>query len=423
MQYFSRFQGLGAVKVRLMSEGLSSVAEARARILGLCAPLAGEEVDAGAAFGRTLRREIRAARTLPPWDNSAMDGYAVRSSDLSGGGPRRLRILEAIHAGERPRERVGPGECSRIMTGAPMPEGADAVAMQERVRAHGGEVEIDLELRPGTNVRRAGEDTRAGEVLLPAGATLGIPEAALLWAQGISRVEVHRRPTVAILSSGDELCPAGEPPGDRIVDTNSPAIAEAVRRAGGVPTLLGIARDTLEGVLERLASAEGHDVVITSAGVSTGDRDFVRPALERLGVEMDFWRVAIKPGKPLAVGTRRGALYMGLPGNPVSSLVTFELFVRPALRRLSGIADVEPPRVRGRLDGRLEKAPGIAHYVRAVARWREGDLWAAPLPTQSSGALRSAASATHLVEFPAEAAAAEHGSPVVLVPISWAGGA
>ncbi|HEX8702955.1 MAG TPA: molybdopterin molybdotransferase MoeA, partial [Myxococcaceae bacterium] len=237
--------------------------------------------------------------------------------------------------------------------------------------------------------------------------------------QGLLTAPVPRRPRVAILSTGDELCRADEPPEGRIVDTNAPALALAVARAGGTPTLLGIARDTLEEVSSRLEAAQGFDVVLTSAGVSVGERDFVKAALEQQGVEMNFWRVAIKPGKPLAVGRRGATLYFGLPGNPTSSLVTFELFVRPVLRRLLGHTEVEPARVPGRLDGELRKPAGLAHYIRVAATWREGALWARPLATQTSGVLRSAAAATHLLHFPRSSSSLAHGAHVELLPVSW----
>jgi len=224
---------------------------------------------------------------------------------------------------------------------------------------------------------------------------------------------------VAILSTGDELCRADAPAEGRIVDANGPVLALAVRRAGGEPSLLGIARDTLEDVFAHLSAAEGYDLVLTSAGMSVGEHDFVREALEKLGVERDFWRVAIKPGKPLAVGRKGRTLYFGLPGNPTSSLVTFELFVRPALRRMLGHSDVEPPRVGGRLAGELKKAPGLAHYVRVTATWRDGELWAQPLSTQTSGVLRSAASATHLLHFPLQSSRLANGDTVELLPLSW----
>ncbi len=405
----------------MKEDALLAVEEAGARTLALVEPLSAEWVRLEEALGRTLAEDIRAQRTLPPWDNSAMDGYAVRSGDLTGPLPVRLTVGETVYAGRMPQREVLPGTCARIMTGAPLPAGADAVVMHERTRRvpEGEAVDILEAVKAGHFVRPRGEDARAGEPLLGRGTPLGIPELGLLLGQGMHSVPVPRRPRVAILSTGDELCRADEPPEGRIVDTNGPALALAVARAGGVPTLLGIARDTLEDVTAHLGRAEGFDVVLTSAGVSVGEHDFVRAALERLEVAMDFWRVAIKPGKPLAVGRRGRAVYFGLPGNPTSSLVTFELFVRPALRRLLGYSDVAPPRVTGRLVGELQKPPGLAHYVRVTATWREGELWAQPLSTQTSGVLRSAASATHLLHFPRPASRLSPGEQVELLPVSW----
>ncbi len=405
----------------MKEDALLAVEEAGARTLALVEPLSAEWVRLEEALGRTLAEDIRAQRTLPPWDNSAMDGYAVRSGDLTGPLPVRLTVGETVYAGQTPQREVLAGTCARIMTGAPLPAGADAVVMRERTRTvpEGGAVDILEAVKAGHFVRPRGEDARAGEPLLARGTPLGIPELGLLLGQGLQSVPVPRRPRVAILSTGDELCRVDESPEGRIVDTNGPALALAVARAGGVPTLLGIARDTLEDVTAHLARAEGFDVVLTSAGVSVGEHDFVRAALERLEVAMDFWRVAIKPGKPLAVGRRGRTVYFGLPGNPTSSLVTFELFVRPALRRLLGYSDVAPPRVAGRLVGELQKPPGLAHYVRVTATWREGELWAQPLSTQTSGVLRSAASATHLLHFPRPASRLSPGEQVELLPVSW----
>ncbi|MFL5358704.1 gephyrin-like molybdotransferase Glp [Archangium sp.] len=400
---------------------LLPVEDARARTLALVTPLPPEWVRLEDALGRALAEDVRAQRTLPPWDNSAMDGFAVRGADLTGTPPFRLRVGETIYAGQTPREEVRPGTCARIMTGAPLPAGADAVVMRERTRlAPGGDtVEILEPVGPGNFVRPRGEDARQGEVLLPKGTPLGIPELGLVVGQGMLTVPVPRRPRVAILSTGDELCRADAPAEGRIVDANAPALSLAVLRAGGVPSVLGIARDTLEDVYQHLAAAEGHDLVLTSAGMSVGEHDFVREALEKLGVERDFWRVALKPGKPLAVGRKGRTVYMGLPGNPTSSLVTFELFVRPALRRMLGHPDVEPPRVSGRLEGELRKPEGLAHYVRVTSAWRDGELWVRPLSTQTSGVLRSAASASHLLHFPRSSSRLATGDTVELLPLSW----
>ncbi|WP_420067692.1 gephyrin-like molybdotransferase Glp [Stigmatella aurantiaca] len=407
-----------------MGTELLAVEDARARTLALASPLPMEWARLDEALGRALAADLQAQRTLPPWDNSAMDGYAVRAADLTGPLPIRLTVGEIIHAGQTPRVELRPGTCARIMTGAPLPVGADAVVMQERTRqvpeTEGPAAVEILEAVSSRNfVRPRGEDARQGELLLGKGTPLGIPELGLITGQGLFSVPVPRRPRVAILSTGDELCRGDEPSEGRIIDTNAPTLALAVARAGGVPTLLGIARDTLEEVSARLADARDFDLVLTSAGVSVGDKDFVKAALTQQGVAMDFWRVAIKPGKPLAVGRRGHTLYMGLPGNPTSSLVTFELFVRPVIRRLLGLTDVEPPRVAGRLEGELRKPTGLAHYVRTQATWREGELWVRPLASQTSGALRSASSASHLLHFPRQATSLAHGAHVELLPVSW----
>ncbi|HYV48098.1 MAG TPA: gephyrin-like molybdotransferase Glp [Myxococcaceae bacterium] len=401
---------------------LLSVSDARARVLALCAPLPREEAPVDSAVGRALLETVVAARTVPPWDNSAMDGYAVRSVDAAAPGAR-LTVVATIMAGQTPACRLGPGECARIMTGAPIPEGADAVVMQEKATRAGDAVELLEAVRPRQHVRDLGEDARAGEPLLAAGTVLGVPEAGMLWGQGLTKVPVPRRPKVAVLSTGDELCHFDQPEPGKIVDTNGPSLALAAKRLGAVVTSLGIARDEAEDVLERLRPGLGFDAVITSAGVSVGERDVVKDALLALGVEMSFWRVAIKPGKPLAVGRKGRTVFFGLPGNPTSSLVSFELFVRPALRRMMGHADVEPPRVPGRLDvdAPLSKPAGMVHYVRATAPLRDGALRARPLPSQTSGALQSAALATHLIELPAEGTRFAAGDAVALLPVSWAG--
>jgi molybdopterin molybdotransferase len=396
--------------------------EAQDRILHDLAPLPETWVPLEEALGFGLTSDVRARRTQPPWDNSAMDGYAVRSAD-AGRAPVTLAVVGVVHAGDQPTRAVGPGEAVRIMTGAPMPPGADAVVMQERTQAMSGEglgrVEIQEPVTARQNVRDAGEDARAGEVLLPADTVLGIPELSLLAGQGMTTVRVPRRPRVAIVATGDELCRPDEAPEGRIVDTNSVAIALGVRRAGGVPHVLGIARDRPEDVERLIRGALDFDVVLTSAGASVGEHDHVRPALERLGVAMDFWRVAIRPGKPLAFGRRGATRIFALPGNPTSSLVTFELFVRPALLRLVGRPAPLPVPVQARSGMDLKKAKGLAHFIRVVLCWREGAPWADPLPTQTSGAVRSAVSATHLLHFPIDAMSVRQGDPVELLPVGW----
>lgn len=397
---------------------LLSVEDALNTILSFARPLEPEVVDVAAALGRALSEDVLARRTLPPRDNSAMDGYALRATDAARA-PCRLRVVETIFAGQQPSRALGPGEAARIMTGAPLPEGADAVVMQERTRAAGDEVEILEAPTAHQFIRPRGEDAREGERLLPAGVTLGVGDAALLWAQGITQVKVPRRPRVALLSTGDELCAVDDPPGIRIVDTNGPALGACVRGAGALPHHLGIARDLEEDVLALFERTRGFDVVLSSAGVSVGDKDFVRRAVDRLGVTPHFWRVAIKPGKPLLFGTLGASLYFGLPGNPASSLVTFELFVRPALRRLAGAQFAGPPRVSGVADEDFTKQAGLTHFIRVTAEWRDGDLHVRPLRTQTSGAIRSTASATHLLVFHASNTRITKGARVELIPVSW----
>jgi molybdopterin molybdotransferase len=403
-----------------MDGGLLSVGEAQARILEACRPMPSEWVPLEQALGRALVQDVLARHTQPPYDNSGMDGYAVRAESQAGS---RLRVVEAIYAGQLPTRALGPHEAARIMTGAPVPEGTGAVVMQEMARAFPGpglgDVEILEAVPAGTNIRPAGEDANAGDLLLGKGTALGIPELSLLWGQGFTGAEVPRRPQVALLATGDELCrPDAHRPG-QMVDTNSPSLALAVQRAGSVPRLLGIARDTLGDVERLLALALEADVVLTSAGMSVGERDYVRRAFERLEIQSEFFGIAVKPGKPVAFARRGKTLLFGLPGNPTSSLVAFELFVRPALRRLLGQADVLPQPVPGRTAVALKKRAGLAHYLRVRATFRDGALWAEPLATQSSGAVRSASTATHLLHFPMEAISLSPGDAVELLQVSW----
>ena len=397
-----------------------TVEEALARTLELTAALAPEDVTVDEALGRALADDVLARRTVPAHDNSAMDGYAVRSEDLQQV-PATLRVVEKIFAGHAPTVPVRTGEAARIMTGATIPEGADAVVMQEQTSAEGDRVTVRESPRRRQHVREAGEDAKAGQLLLSRGTALGIPEAGLLWGQGIAKVRVPRRPVVAIVSTGDELSPVSEATADRLVDTNSPALAALVRRAGGIPRLLGIAPDELEAVTRRFESGLSADLLITCAGASVGEKDFTKDAFARLGVELGFWKVAMKPGKPLAVGRKGKTLVMGLPGNPTSSLVNFELFVRPALRRMLGHDEPRHSFVRGKLATGFKKAAGLRHFVRVRSEWRDGELWARPLGTQSSGALTSSAGATHLMSVPTEATEITAGSLVDLLPVSWAG--
>jgi molybdopterin molybdotransferase len=395
-----------------------AVEEALERVLELCAPLAEELVSVEEAVGRAAAHQVMARRTLPPYDNSAVDGYALRTIDLARG-PITLEVVERIFAGQRPALSIEEGMCARVMTGAQVPAGADAVVMQERVQVIDTEqVEVLEAPRLGANIRRRGEDIHEGHELLAAGTPIGLAEAGALWGQGLPRVAVRRRPTVTIASCGDELCNPWEEPRGRIVDTNSPVIAQGVLRAGGLPTSLGVAPDRLDAITASFRRGLGSDVLIAIAGASVGDHDFTRSAFVELGIDLDFWKVAMKPGKPLAVGRKDGTLVFALPGNPVSAMVTFELFVRPALRALQGLPPTQAV-LPGRLAVDVKKSAGLRHFLRATVEVRGTELWATPLASQSSGAHASAIGATHLISLEPAHTDVGAGSDITLVPVNW----
>lgn len=395
-----------------------TVAQALARVLAAVRPLSpaprasgviGELVPIDEAWGRVLAHPVTATRDLPPWDNSSMDGFAVRSADLPG----TLPVAGVVAAGHALGAVLAPGTALRIMTGAPMPAGADAVVIREdaevlaEVLGDPPRVRFADPAAPGANVRRRGEDVAVGEAVLDAGVRLGAGELGFLAALGHAAVRVARKPRVAILSTGDELVSVDVPPRPgQIVNSNLHALSAQVREAGAEPVNAGIAPDVTEGpdgLLARIERALAADVVLTSGGVSVGDFDFVKDAFAAVGVDMDFWKVAMKPGKPLAFGcTPAGNLVFGLPGNPVSSMMCFELFVRPALLALQGANDLERPRAPVVLTTAYAKQPGRAHYLRAALR-RQGDtLLAHPHPKQGSGMLSSMVGVDALVEIPAE---------------------
>jgi molybdopterin molybdotransferase len=387
------------------------VEEARRLILEGAAPLPAETLATADALGRVLAAPVVSGRTLPPADCSAMDGWAVRADDLAGASaaaPRRLRIAFEVPAGGRAPRALAAGEAARIFTGAALPPGADSVVMQEDAAAAGGEVAFPAAPPRGEHVRLAGEDVRAGEEVLATGTRLGPAQLGVLASLGRSVVRVHRRPHVAILSGGDELVePDEDVSGGRIVASNAYSLAAQCAEAGARATNLGIARDTREELERGLAAGLGADVLVSSAGVSVGDHDHVRPALAKLGCRIEFWGVRMKPGYPLTFGRGgdgSGPRVFGLPGNPVSAMVTFELFVRPLLLRLGGLRALARPALRVVLGETLRKKPGRQHYVRVVLA-RDGERWTAtPTGNQSSGVLRSMALAQGLLLFPAAAA-------------------
>ena len=393
------------------------VDEARRLVLDGIAPLPPETVTVTDALGRVLASAVVAGRTLPPADCSAMDGYAVRTSDLAGAkpaAPRELAVAFEVAAGGRAARPLRAGEAARIFTGAPLPEGADGVVMQEDTDSAGDRVRCYVAPAPGAHVRLAGEDVRAGETVLEPGIRLGAAHVGVLASLGRSYVQVHRRPRVAILSGGDELVePDADFAGGRIVASNAYSLAAQCAEAGALVTQLGIARDTPEALERGLRAGLGADVLVSSAGVSVGDHDHVRPVLEKLGCRLVFWGVRMKPGYPLAFGrfeADAGPRVFGLPGNPVSAMVTFEQFVRPVLLALGGRTVWARPVVRARVAEPMRKQAGRLHFVR-VTLAREGPRWVArSTGNQSSGVLRSMALAHGLLVFPAEATELAAGS-------------
>ena len=403
-----------------MREGITP-AEALGIVLAETPVLPAERVGAREALGRVLAEPVVAGRRIPPADNSAMDGYALRAADVADArveAPIELRVAFEVAAGATPLSRVGPGEAARILTGAPVPPGADSVVRQEDVERDGESLWVRVAPPLGENVRTAGEDVEPGDRVLEAGALLGPAHLGFLASLGRCVVAVRQRPRVAVLSGGDELV---EPDGDvstgAIVSSNSYSIAAQCREFGAEPVYLGIARDTPQDVEAHLRAGLRADVLVSSAGVSVGDRDYVRGALEKLGCRLLFWGVQMKPGYPLAFGRlgetgEGGPLVFGLPGNPVSAMMTFDQFVGPALRKLAGSTALFRPLVNARLAEDLEKKPGRLNFVR-VRLERQGDEFVAHITgNQSSGVLRSMILAQGILLFPAEASRLEAGTQV-----------
>ena len=381
-----------------------SVEEALTRVLARIPVLGSQIVELSAALGRVLAEPIGAGRDLPPWDNSAMDGYAVRAADTAAASrekPVRLRLLGEIPAGAVADRPVGPGEAYRILTGAPMPAGADAVIPQEEVGRDEGTVIVPRPVRAREFVRPRGEDIRAGDQVMAPGTVLGPAALGVLAALGRPLVRVHQRPRVAILSTGDELVDLDAPLGPgQIPNSNTYTLAAQVREADGEPVSLGIARDAREDLEERIRSGVAADVLVSSAGVSVGDRDLVREVMAKLGAELDFWRVSMRPGKPITFGLLDRRPFFGLPGNPVSSMVTFELFVRPALLRMAGHRHLFRPRVQASALEPLDNPGPRRGYLRVRLSAEDGRIGARPTGEQGSGILRSMLLADGLAVVP-----------------------
>ena len=416
-------------------ESMISVEEARERVLGYFGVLEPETRPILEADGQVLAEDVEGRFDIPPLDNSAMDGYALRTEDIRGASEASavpLRVTGTVAAGQLPTGSVEPGTAIRIMTGAPIPQGADAVVPFEDTdeverRSSGrtlSEIAIREDVPPAANVRPAGQDMRAGDRVLESGTVLRSAEIGVLAAVGRSSVRVIRRPVAAILATGDELVEVGEDlQAGSIYDVNSYSLSVAVQRAGGVPRLLGIARDNLDDLDAKLQTGLEADILLTSAGVSKGDYDIVKDVLARRG-EIELWSVRMRPAKPLAFGVLDGpggrrVPHLGLPGNPVSALVGFEQIGRPAILKMMGKTRFARPTLRATLEEPIHNFDGRRVYARAIVTRRDGAYYARLTGHQNSNILTSMARANGLAVCPEDVAVKQAGEEVEVQMIDW----
>jgi molybdopterin molybdotransferase len=384
-----------------------SARDAALRIVADVGPQPPLRVPLDDAAGMVLAEDVVSPLDIPAHTNSAMDGYATRAEDVRGAtaeAPVRLRVMETIPAGRFPARSVGPGECARIFTGAPLPAGADGVIRQEDTDQGADTVTIRSGRDAGVNIRRAGEDLARGSVALTAGTALGPAHLGVLASIAVSAPMVVRRPRVAILGSGDEIVDVDRPEeilsGRKVASSNTHTLIALVREAGGVPLNLGIAADTPASLRAHLAAAAEADLLVTTAGISVGEHDHVRDVLAELGGELRFWKLRMRPGAPVGFGRVLGIPWIGLPGNPVSTMVTFELFVRPAIRRMAGHALPYRRSVPVRVAERITLGPALQHFLRAVVTETAAGPEARLTGPQGSGILTSMVRANALLVVP-----------------------
>jgi molybdopterin molybdotransferase len=404
----------------LTADTLLTVPDAVRRILADVPLMRVESVPLLDAFTRVLAADALSHITLPPWNNSAMDGYAVRSSDIAEL-PASLRVIETVAAGQFPSRPIAAGETTRVMTGAPVPDGADCVIRVEDTDRGTTTVTIRDGRDLGKNVRPRGEDIHAGHVAIPAGTPLGAAQIGVLASIGAADVSVYAAPRVAILTSGDELVELEQfdqaKDGRKIVSSNSYTLRTMVRAAGAEPVYLGIAADSPESLREHLARAADCDLIITSAGISVGEFDYVRDVLTELGAQMKFWRVRMRPGAPIGFGLLNGTPWIGLPGNPVSTMVTFELFARPAIRKMLGHRLLFRKPVSVTLEEPIAIHAELMHFLRAVVTPTGEGLTARLTGPQSSGILTSMSLANALLIVPPDRPRIAAGETLHAIPL------
>jgi molybdopterin molybdotransferase len=381
-----------------------SVEEALDKILSHIQPLGTEKVSLTDALGRVLAEDVYAPRDIPPLDNSGMDGYAVRWEDIQEtcqDRSVRLEVIEDLPAGFIAKKKVRKAQAIRIMTGAPIPEGADTVIPVEETKKDGNFVLISKAIVLGDSIRHAGEDVKKGDRVISKGDLIRPAEVGMLASVSRSSIHVYQRPLVAILCTGEELVDVDESLSDaKIVSSNSYTLAAQVRDCGAIPMQLGIAKDRKDAIEQKLSQGLRADVLVSSAGVSVGDYDYVKDVLSDLGMEMIFWKVAMRPGKPLAFGTIRGKPVFGLPGNPVSSMVSFEQFVRPSLLKMMGHGKLFRPIIEAILKEEIHKEPGRRHFIRAFVSFEQDHYYVTTTGDQGSAILRSMIKANGLVIIP-----------------------
>ena len=416
------------MKATNAAEGLTQLQEAQRIVLESTPTLGLEKISILDALGRVLGEDIVAERDNPPWDNSAMDGFAVRWDDIKQEHAIQktvtLTVIEDVAAGQMPSKSIGAGQAIRIMTGAPLPKGADTVLKVEDTEHTPDSVRVFKPEQQGANIRPQGEDVKRGECIIAKGAQIRSSEAGMLAILAKSFIFAYQRPRVAILSTGDELADLDERfSEDKIINSNSYGIAAAVQEAGGIPLLLGIARDTPAALKEKILQGLTADILVLSGGVSMGDYDFTKVVFRELGADMNFWKLAIRPGQPLAFGKILGKLAFGLPGNPVSSMVTFEQLVRPAILKMSGHRNYGRPVVQAIFQEKFSKRPDRRHFLRGVLTQEEGVFKVRTTGAQGSGILTSMVKANCLIDIPVEVERVNQGDLVSVQLLSgeaWA---